>query len=171
MDKARLQQLQAPLKAQYRTDPASAVATMEARGTLDPEHCVCRLEPRSNSLHAGLHAMAGGNGTHACSGDMLLDALVACAGVTLLAVATALEISLAQGQVTGQGELDFRGTLGVERTAPVGFQSITLTFELDTTATDEQLATLKKLTERYCVVAQSLSTPITITIDRATRHS
>lgn len=148
--------LQAPLKSRYREAPASAMITLTADGTLGEESIVCSVDTGKALVEAGLHPATGGDGLSACSGDMLLQALVACAGVTLAAVATALEVSLAGGTVHAEGDLDFRGTLGVDRETPVGFSDIRLRFDLDTDATPEQLASLLKLTERYCVVYQTL---------------
>jgi uncharacterized OsmC-like protein len=156
MQTDELRALQAPLKEQYRSDPAAAVITLEATGTLD-EGVSCSVNTGRAVAAAGLHPLTGGDGSLLCSGDMLLEALVACAGVTLRAVATSLDIPVAGGAITASGELDFRGTLGVDRDAPVGFRSIHLKFELDTTATPDQLATLLRLTERYCVVLQTLA--------------
>jgi uncharacterized OsmC-like protein len=151
-----LRSLQAPLKEQYRSDPAAAVITLEATGTLD-EGVSCSVNTGRAVAAAGLHPLTGGDGSLLCSGDMLLEALVACAGVTLRAVATSLDLPVAGGTVTASGDLDFRGTLGVDREAPVGFKSIHLRFSLDTSATPDQLATLLRLTERYCVVLQTLT--------------
>lgn len=156
MNQEQLRALQAPLKTRYRDDPASALITLSARGALGEERLTCKVETGQVLVEAGLHPATGGDGTVACSGDMLLEALVACAGVTLRAVATSLGIEVAGGTVTAQGDLDFRGTLGVDREVPVGFQDIRLRFDLDTTADHEQLATLLRLTERYCVVLQTL---------------
>ena len=156
MDRTELQTLQAPLKERYREDPDAAVVTLSARGSLD-DGIACSVDTGRAIAQAGLHPATGGDGTQLCSGDMLLEALVACAGVTLRSVATSLEIPVAGGSVTADGELDFRGTLAVDREAPVGFRSIRLGFELDTTADDEQLATLLRLTERYCVVLQTIA--------------
>lgn len=167
MDATALRALQAPLKDQYRSDPNAAVITLKAQGTLDDQHIACKVETGRALAVAGLHPATGGSGAELCSGDMLLEALVACAGVTLRAVATALDIRVESGTITADGELDFRGTLGVDRQAPVGFASIDLRFDLDAPdATDEQLATLLKLTERYCVVLQTLrnSPPTSATI-------
>src|SRR3954469_24371999 len=152
-----LRLLQAPLKERYRSEPGAAEITLTARGSLD-DGVSCSVETGRAMATAGLHPLTGGDGSLLCSGDMLLEALVACAGVTLRAVATSLEIPVAGGNVSAEGELDFRGTLGVDRDAPVGFRDVRLAFELDTDATDEQLATLLKLTERYCVVLQTLRT-------------
>ena len=157
MDATALRALQAPLKDQYRNDPDKAVITLKAQGTLDDQHIACKVETGRALAVAGLHPATGGSGAELCSGDMLLEALVACAGVTLKAVATALEIDLRHGAVKAEGDLDFRGTLGVDKAAPVGFQSIRLTFEVDTDAEPEKLDQLLKLTERYCVVFQTLN--------------
>jgi uncharacterized OsmC-like protein len=156
MDAAELKRIQAPLKEQYRNDPSKARVTLKAEGHLDSLAIACRVETGKSMVEAGLHPATGGDGSLACSGDMLLEALVACAGVTLRAVATALAIEVRRGVVRAEGDLDFRGTLGVDKEAPVGFREIRLTFALDTTASDEQRATLLKLTERYCVVYQTL---------------
>ncbi len=158
MDAESLKVLQAPLKQHYRDEPDSAVITLKAEGTLG-EGVTCKVDTGRALVEAGLHPATGGNGLSACSGDMLLEALVACAGVTLRAVATALELPLRGGTVHAEGDLDFRGTLGVSKEAPVGFRSIRMRFDLDTDATPEQIATLLKLTERYCVIYQTLRTP------------
>jgi uncharacterized OsmC-like protein len=155
MNAAELRDLQAPLKQRYRDEPGAARITLAARGTLD-EGVACSVETGKVLVQAGLHPATGGDGLSACSGDMLLQALVACAGVTLRAVATALDIPVHGGTVMAEGDLDFRGTLGVSRDTPVGFADIRLRFELDTDATPEQLQNLLKLTERYCVVYQTL---------------
>jgi uncharacterized OsmC-like protein len=155
MDTTTLKDLQAPLKAQYREDPTSAVVTLTADGELDGTGVVCRVQTATALAEAGLHPATGGDGTQLCSGDMLLEALVACAGVTLRAVATSLGLEVS-GRVHAEGDLDFRGTLGVAKDAPVGFRDIRLTFDLDSSASAEELATLIKLTERYCVVLQTL---------------
>lgn len=161
MNADALRAVQAPLKERYRSDPHAAVITLEAEGRLDDSDGLsCSVQTGRALVKAGLHPATGGDGMLACSGDMLLQALVACAGVTLRAVATATDIAVRGGSVRAEGDLDFRGTLGVEKTAPVGFTKIRLTFELDTDASAEQLATLKKLTERYCVVYQSLASGI-----------
>lgn len=158
MNADTLRAAQAPLKDLYRSDPAAALITLNAAGTLDdPVGLSCSVETGRALVTAGLHPATGGDGMLACSGDMLLQALVACAGVTLRAVATSMGIAVRGGTVTAQGDLDFRGTLGVDREAPVGFKAIRLTFDLDTGATVEQIATLQKLTERYCVVFQTLA--------------
>jgi uncharacterized OsmC-like protein len=159
MEREELRALQAPLKDRYKTEPGAALVTLSAAGALG-EGVSCSVRTGRMAAQAGLHPATGGDGSLLCSGDMLLEALVACAGVTLSAVATSLGISLASGQVHAEGDLDFRGTLGVNRDAPVGFSAIRLSFELETDADQEQLATLLKLTERYCVVYQTLaSTP------------
>ncbi len=156
MDAQELRSLQAPLKEQYSEDPDSAVITLEASGKIG-EGVTCKLETGGKLREAGLHPATGGDGLSLCSGDMLLEALVACAGVTLNAVATAIEVDLRDATISAEGDLDFRGTLGVSKDAPVGFKNIRLTFDLDTDASQEQLDTLIKLTERYCVVFQSIS--------------
>jgi uncharacterized OsmC-like protein len=161
MDAASLREIQGPLKTRYQDDPGAAMITLHAEGELDGSGIACRVRTAKAVAEAGLHPATGGDGTQLCSGDMLLEALVACAGVTLRAVATALGLDVA-GAVRAEGDLDFRGTLGVDREAPVGFRDIRLTFDLDTTADAEQVATLIKLTERYCVVLQTLvSSPTT----------
>jgi uncharacterized OsmC-like protein len=159
MDVAELRELQAPLKAKYRESPAAALVTLRAQGDLADGAIACKVETGRALVEAGLHPATGGSGLEACSGDMLLEALVACAGVTLKAVATALEFGLRGGHVRAEGDLDFRGTLGVERTAPVGFAAIRLAFDLDTAEPPERIDTLLKLTERYCVVLQTLRSP------------
>ena len=151
-----LRALQAPLKDLYRAEPERAVVTLHADGRLDDAGIACRVETGQALVEAGLHPATGGTGMQACSGDLLLQALVACAGVTLRAVATALDIPVTSGRVSAEGDLDFRGTLGVSKEAKVGFGAIRLRFELETSASEEQLATLLKLTERYCVVLQTL---------------
>ena len=156
MNSNDLRAVQAPLKQRYRDEPGAALITLTAAGELDDTGVSCRVETGQAMVEAGLHPATGGTGLLACSGDLLLQALVACAGVTMRAVATALEIPVRGGRVHAEGDLDFRGTLGVSKDAPVGFQTIRLRFELDTDASEEQLATLLKLTERYCVVLQTL---------------
>jgi len=158
MNADELRALQAPLKDRYRGDAAAALITLTARGSLDDTKIACKVETGRALAVAGLHPATGGSGAELCSGDMLLEALVACAGVTCKAVATALGITLRSGEVVAEGDLDFRGTLGVDREAPVGVREIRLRFKLDTDATAEQLETLMKLTERYCVVFQTLKT-------------
>ena len=159
MDSESLRALQAPIKAKYRDDPASSVFTLKAEGSLDGEGMTCKVATARGLVEAGLHPATGGDGLSLCSGDMLLEALVACAGVTLRAVATALDIPVRGGKVVAEGELDFRGTLAVTKEVPVGFRSIRLRFELDSDATEEQRATLLKLTERYCVIYQTIKNP------------
>jgi uncharacterized OsmC-like protein len=163
MDSLQLKTLQAPLKQRYRDNPEAAVVTLKASGQLDASGVSCRVETGRALVEAGLHPATGGTGMQACSGDMLLEALAACAGVTLRAVATALEIPVRGGTVGVEGDLDFRGTLGVSKEAAVGFREIRLRLNLDSDATQEQLDTLLKLTERYCVVLQTLRTPIPVT--------
>jgi uncharacterized OsmC-like protein len=159
MNSERLKAMQAPVKERYRTEPDSARATLHAEGRVGPDVSF-RVETWAGTVEAGLHPGTGGDGALACSGDMLLQALVGCAGVTLGAVATALGIELRDGtRVRAEGDLDWRGTLGVSKEVPVGFQAIRLILELDTDATEEQRATLLKLTERYCVVMQTLKQP------------
>lgn len=159
MDAETLRATQGPLKDQYRERPESALVTLHADAELDGLGISCKVDTGRAVVEAGLHPATGGDGTLACSGDMLLEALVACAGVTLRAVATSLGLEVRGGRVRAEGDLDFRGTLAVAKDAPVGFRAIRLSFALDTDASEEQLATLKKLTERYCVVFQSLRTP------------
>ena len=156
MDATALRELQAPLKAKYRDSAEAALVTLQAEGDLDADGIACKLDTGRALVEAGLHPATGGSGLQACSGDMLLEALAACAGVTLKAVATALEFRLDGGRVRAEGDLDFRGTLGVERTAPVGFRDIRLAFALDTDEPQDRIDTLLKLTERYCVVLQTL---------------
>jgi len=165
MNAEELRALQAPLKERYRATPDAARITLRARGRLG-DGVSCSVETGKALVSAGLHPATGGDGRHLCSGDMLLEALVACAGVTLSAVATALGIELRDATLSAEGDLDFRGTLGVDKTVPVGFQDIRLRIALDTDATEEQLDTLLRLTERYCVVYQTLSRPPSITLDR-----
>jgi len=156
MNADELRALQAPLKSAYRDAPETAVITLSAEGKVGGEGLACRVDTGRALVEAGLHPATGGSGLQACSGDMLLEALVACAGVTLKAVATALEIPLTGGTLRAEGDLDFKGTLGVDREAPVGFRDIRLTFDLESEASEEQLAILQKLTERYCVVYQTI---------------
>lgn len=158
MQPETLRALQAPLKERYKSDPKSAVVTLHAEGRVG-EGVTCRVQTAKALVDAGLHPATGGDGTWVCSGDMLLEALVACAGVTLGAVATALGIALRSGTIRAEGDLDFRGTLGVAKDAPVGFSRIRLHFDIDTDASQEQLDTLLRLTERYCVVYQTLCKP------------
>jgi uncharacterized OsmC-like protein len=164
MEAQDLRALQAPLKQQYRDDPGRAIVTLKASGRLDGAGVSCRVDTGRAIVEAGLHPATGGTGLQACSGDMLLEALAACAGVTLRAIATALDIPFRDGTVHAEGDLDFRGTLGVSKEVPVGFQRIRLRFELDTDASPEQLDTLLKLTERYCVVLQTLHLPPIISV-------
>jgi len=159
MNASELRTLQAPLKDKYKSEPGAALIVLKAQGELDALGIACKVETGQALVEAGLHPATGGDGTQACSGDMLLEALVACAGVTLKAVATALGIEVRRGVVRAEGDLDFRGTLGVDKEAPVGFRDIRLFFDLDTDANAEQRATLLKLTERYCVVYQTLKRP------------
>jgi len=163
MNAAELKSLQAPIKERYREQPKSALVTLRAEGKIG-EGVTCNVATGKALVEAGLHPATGGNGLSVCSGDMLLESLVACAGVTLRAVATALEIPLRDATVRAEGDLDFRGTLAVSKEVPVGFQNIRLRFDLETDATDEQIATLLKLTERYCVVYQTLARPPKIEI-------
>ena len=156
MDANQLRAMQAPLKERYKSEPEAAVVTLRARGSLDDANIACKVETGRALAVAGLHPATGGSGLELCSGDMLLEALVACAGVTLKAVATALDIPLKSGEVSAEGDLDFRGTLGVAKDAPVGFAQIRLRFDLDTDAAQDKLDQLLKLTERYCVVYQTI---------------
>jgi uncharacterized OsmC-like protein len=156
MNVTELKNLQAPLKDKYREQPDSAIITLRAEGKIG-EGISCKVETGKAMVEAGLHPATGGTGMLACSGDMLLEALVACAGVTLQAVATAIEVNINGGTLRAEGDLDFKGTLGVSKEVPVGFKAIRLDFDLDTDASEEQIATLKKLTERYCVVYQTLT--------------
>ena len=157
MDASALKAMQAPLKEAYREDAARAIITLRARGSLDDQSIACKVETGRALAVAGLHPATGGSGMELCSGDMLLEALVACAGVTLKAVATALEFKLGNASVEAEGDLDFRGTLGVARDAPVGFREIRLKFNLDTDEPQERIDSLMKLTERYCVVFQTIN--------------
>jgi uncharacterized OsmC-like protein len=163
VDSDGLRAVQEPLKDAYRQDPQQAVITLSARGELGDEGISCSVDTGRALAVAGLHPATGGDGSLLCSGDMLLEALVACAGVTLRAVATSLGMTVTGGTVHAEGDLDFRGTLAVDREASVGFTSIRLSFELDTEASEEQIATLLRLTERYCVVYQTLAHPIAVT--------
>jgi uncharacterized OsmC-like protein len=160
-----LRALQAPLKDKYRQNADSAVVTLTAKGELDEAKIVCKVETGRALVEAGLHPATGGDGGEACSGNMLLEALVACAGVTLKAVATALGITLQGGSISAEGDLDFRGTLGVAKDAPVGFRAIRLRFDLKTDATEDLVASLVKLTERYCVIFQTLRTPPPLSLE------
>jgi uncharacterized OsmC-like protein len=156
MDAATLRATQAPIKERYKSDPHAAFITLQANGSIEQDGIACKVETGRQIALAGLHPATGGSGLELCSGDMLLEALVACAGVTLKSVATALEIPLKSGQVTAEGDLDFRGTLGVDKEAPVGFAEIRLRFDVDTDAPQDKLDLLLKLTERYCVVYQTI---------------
>ena len=169
MDSAELRAMQAPYKDKYKSDPDAAIITLKAQGSIEESKIACKVETGRALAVAGLHPATGGSGAELCSGDMLLEALVACAGVTLKAVATALGIPLKAGVVRAEGDLDFRGTLGVAKDAPVGFREIRLTFDLDTEATQEQIDSLIKLTERYCVIFQTLAKPpkLGLAINRA----
>jgi uncharacterized OsmC-like protein len=162
MNANELRALQAPLKEEFKTTPAAAQVTLSARGRLG-ENVTCVVDGPDGPIVAGLHPKTGGDGRSACSGDLLLQALVACAGVTLNAVSTAMSIELRSAEVRAEGDIDFRGTLGVSKDAPVGFHHVRLRFEVDSPATDEQLAKLLSLTERYCVVFQTLVKPAEIT--------
>jgi uncharacterized OsmC-like protein len=162
-----LRTLQAPVKARYRDDPAAALVTLKAQAALGSEGITCKLATGKGLVEAGLHPATGGDGQSLCSGDMLLEALAACAGVTLRAVATALGITVRGGTVTAEGDLDFRGTLGVSKDVPVGFKEIRLRFALDTDAGPEQLESLMKLTKRYCVVYQTLQQPCSCAVSHS----
>ena len=159
MDAAELRALQAPIKEHYKSDPSAAVITLKARGSIESEGLTCKVETGRALAVAGLHPASGGSGLELCSGDMLLEALVACAGVTLKSVATAIDVPLKTGNVIAEGDLDFRGTLGVDRAAPVGFRDIRLSFTLDTDEPEDRRQNLLRLTERYCVVLQTLRAP------------
>src|SRR5213075_3214963 len=163
MNAEELRSLQAPLKERYRQQPQTALITLRAEGRLG-QGVTCKIETGKAPVEAGLHAATGGDGLSACSGDMLLEALVGCAGVTLSAVATALGVPLRDATIRAEGDLDFRGTLGVSKDVPVGFKQIRLNFDLNTDASEDQTATLLRLTERYCVVYQTLSQPATISV-------
>ena len=168
MDAQALRAMQAPIKDRYKADPQTAVITLKAHGTLDDSNITCKVETGRALAVAGLHPATGGSGLELCSGDMLLEALVACAGVTLKAVSTALDVPLRAGTVAAEGDLDFRGTLGVAKNAPVGFREIRLTFTVDTDAPQEKLDQVLKLTERYCVVYQTIRNgpPVEISLAR-----
>jgi uncharacterized OsmC-like protein len=170
MDASALRAMQAPLKERYKGDPKAAFITLKAKGTIDTASIACKVETGRALAAAGLHPATGGSGLELCSGDMLLEALVACAGVTLKAVATAVDIPLRSGQVFAEGDLDFRGTLGLAKDAPVGFAQIRLRFEVETDAGQDKLDQLLKLTERYCVVYQTLKSgpPIEVKLQRKT---
>ena len=168
MDAATLRSIQAPIKERYKTDPKAAYITLKAKGTLDDAHVACKVETGRALATAGLHPATGGSGLELCSGDMLLEALVACAGVTVKAVSTALDIPIKSGRVSAEGDLDFRGTLGVAKDAPVGFVQIRIRFDLDTDAPQDKLDQLLKLTERYCVVYQTIKAgpPVEVKLNR-----
>lgn len=164
MNAEQIRALQAPLKARYKEDPAAARVVLRAAGQLGLDQPSCTVATHAGPVTAGLHPATGGDGALACSGDMLLQALVGCAGVTLAAVATAMGVPLRGGSVSAEGDIDFRGTLGVSKDTPVGFTAIRLRFELDTDAPADQVATLLKLTERYCVIYQTLQRPASLTV-------
>jgi uncharacterized OsmC-like protein len=168
MDSAALRALQAPIKERYKADPKAGLVTLKAKGSFDDSNIACKVETGRALAVAGLHRATGGSGLELCSGDMLLEALVACAGVTLKAVATALDIPLKSGAVAAEGDLDFRGTLGVAKDAPVGFAEIRLRFDIESDAPQEKLDQLLKLTERYCVVYQTIRSgpPVAIALNR-----
>ena len=168
MDAQTLKNVQGPLKAKYRDNPETALITLKARGDLDGDGIACKVDTGRALVEAGLHPLAGGSGMQACSGDMLLEALAACAGVTLKAVATALEFKLRSGAVLVEGDFDARGTLGVDKSAPIGLRELRLAFELDTDEPQERIDTLLKLTERYCVVLQTIrnAPPVSASIRR-----
>jgi uncharacterized OsmC-like protein len=169
MDAGELRAMQAPIKDRYKSDPKAAFITLKARGTLDDANIACKVETGRALATAGLHPATGGSGMELCSGDMLLEALVACAGVTLKAVSTALDIPLRTATVSAEGDLDFRGTLGVAKDAPVGFAQVRLRFDVDTDAPQDKLDQLLKLTERYCVVYQTIKSgpPVDVSLARA----
>jgi uncharacterized OsmC-like protein len=169
MDAAALRSLQAPIKEHYKSDPKAALITLKAEGSIESEGIACKVETARALAVAGLHPATGGSGLELCSGDMLLEALVACAGVTLRSVATAIEVSLRRGLVFAEGDLDFRGTLGVSKDAPVGFAEIRLRFEVESDAPQDKLDLLLKLTERYCVVYQTIRSgpKVSVTMKRA----
>ena len=169
MDASELRALQTPLKERYRSAPGAALITLRAKGSTDSDGIACKIETGRALAVAGLHPATGGSGLELCSGDMLLEALVACAGVTLKSVATAIEVPLKKGVVIAEGDLDFRGTLGVDKEAPVGFEEIRLRFEVATDAPQEKLDQLLKLTERYCVVYQTIRSgpPVDVAMRRA----
>jgi len=168
MDAGELRAMQAPIKERYKNDPKAAYITLKAKGTLDDSNIACKVETGRALAIAGLHPATGGSGLELCSGDMLLEALVACAGVTVKAVATALAIPLKSGKVSAEGDLDFRGTLGVAKDAPVGFAQIRLRIDLDTEAPQDKIDQLLKLTERYCVVYQTIKSgpPVDVQMKR-----
>lgn len=169
MDAETLRRIQAPLKERYREAPAAALITLKAEGRIDEAHVACKVDTGRALVTAGLHPATGGSGLEACSGDMLLEALVACAGVTLKAVSTAIGVELRDAAIHAEGDLDFRGTLGVEKEAPVGFREIRLSYDLDTDAPQEKIDQLLKLTERYCVVFQTLKGGPELSVSATTR--
>jgi uncharacterized OsmC-like protein len=169
MDASKLAETQGPLKQQYKDDPESAVVTLKADGDVDGSGIACRVQTAQALVEAGLHPATGGDGMQLCSGDMLLEALVACSGVTLRAVASSMGVDVRGGSIHAEGDLDFRGTLGVAKDAPVGFREIRLRFDLDTDADEATLATLHKLTERYCVVYQTLVSSPAVSLELAPR--
>ena len=164
MDAAELRAMQAPIKERYKSDPSAAIITLKAKGSIASEGLTCKVETGRALAVAGLHPATGGSGLELCSGDMLLEALVACAGVTLKSVATAIEVPLKKGNVTAEGDLDFRGTLGVDKEAPIGFAEIRLRFDVGTDAPQDKLDLLLKLTERYCVVYQTIKNGPKVTV-------
>ena len=166
MNAEQLKQLQAPLKEKYKGDAGAALITLKASGRIG-ENVSCKVDTGLAIREAGLHPATGGDGSQLCSGDMLLEALVACAGVTMSAVATAIGINIKEGNIRAEGDLDFRGTLGLSKEAPVGFRAIRIYFELGTTATEEQMASLMKLTERYCVVYQTIARGVPVEINHS----
>ena len=169
MDSTALRAMQAPIKERIKNDPKAGFITLKAKGSVDGDGIACKVETGRAIATAGLHPATGGSGLELCSGDMLLEALVACAGVTLKSVATALDIALKSGTVSAEGDLDFRGTLGVDKDVPVGFAAIRLTFDIDTDAPQDKVDLLLKLTERYCVVYQTIRSgpPVAVTLNRA----
>ena len=171
MDKSKLAETQGPLKSQNKDDPESAGVTLKADGDVDGSGIACRVQTSQALVEAGLHPATGGDGTQLCSGDMLLEALVACAGVTLRAVSTSMGVEIRGGNVHAEGDLDFRGTLGVAKDAPVGFREVRLRFDIDTDADADTLATLHKLTERYCVVFQTLAKPPELSVEMTPRQT
>ena len=168
MDAAGLRAMQAPIKERYKADATAGLITLKAKGLIDDANIACKVETGRALAVAGLHPATGGSGLELCSGDMLLEALVACAGVTLKAVATAIDVPLKSGAVSAEGDLDFRGTLGVAKDAPVGFREIRLAFDVDTDAPQDKLDQLLKLTERYCVVYQTIKSgpPVAVSLKR-----
>lgn len=169
MNADEIRAIQAPLKETYKSDPGKAVVTLKAKGSIG-EDITCKVDTGKKMVEAGLHPATGGNGMAACSGDMLLEALVACAGVTLNAVSTAIEVPLKDAELSAEGDLDFRGTLGVSKEAPVGFKEIRLHYSLKTDAKEEEIATLLKLTERFCVVFQTLNGGVDLKVSHSVNH-